>query len=161
MFPYQILEYNDYRKENYITIHGVTRDLEKAKKKVIEILQKQISNDKEVEDKFFEIYELPKDHCNEYVALVPRANTVSQYTYREISFTSLLNKTVKDLYDILEEKVPKSLSPDQILTKDVFYDLVHRKILKDGYLEFLHTDTGDICIDTYSTIIAIVECEEF
>lgn len=34
---YQVVEYNDYRKEVFITLHRVTSDVEEAKKQAHEI----------------------------------------------------------------------------------------------------------------------------
>lgn len=155
---YQVIEFNDYRKENYIHLHGVTSDLEKAKQRAQEILQGYVDPKKNSrEDCFVEIYRLPKDHCNEYVYVKDR---MYQYSYRTFEFPNLLNKTIQELYEIIDEKVPKDLSPDQIITKDVLKDLIYRKVLTK-HLDFLIEDIGDICMDTCSTIVAIVKCEEF
>lgn len=155
---YQVIEYNDYRKENYIHLHGFTSDLEKAKQKAKEILEKASSKDRE--DCLCQIYELEKDHRNDYVALSNPRKDIVQYTYRYIEFPKLLHKTVRELYvEILEEKVPKSISPDEIITKDVFRDLLDRKLLS-GYLNFLQEDTNDICITMTTTIAAVVKCDE-
>lgn len=155
---YQVIEYQDYRKENYILVHGVTSDLEKAKGRVGEILKK-ITGSHDEKDSFYQIYQLPGDHRNDYVYLSDRKNVVGQYTYRFIHFEKLLGKTVKELYDeILEEKIPKRVSGDTVITRDVFYNLVENEL--SSSLDFLQ-DTGDIYIDTFSTIVAVVKCEEF
>ncbi len=164
---YQVIEYNDYRKDNYIRLHGVTTDLEKARQKVKEILEKYMKNSQnEDEEKgcLCQIYEFPSDHCNEYVCISNRKDIVSQSSYRCIDFSNLLDKTIRELYKTLEEKVPKSISqsisPDEIITKDVFLRLLEQKKFTE-YLEYLQEDIGDICIDNTSTIVAIVKCEEF
>ena len=155
---YQVIEFNDYRKENHIKLHGVTSDLEKAKQRVKEVLEKMFEKHDE-KDSFYQVYELPKDHCNDYVYLSDRKNVMCQYTNRFINFEKLLGKTIRELYiEILEEKVPKRFSPDQVVTKDVFYELIHSGL--DGYLNFLQ-DTRDIYIELYTTIVAVVKCEEF
>lgn len=155
---YQVIEYNDYRKENYIKLHGVTSDLERAKQRAQQIFEIDPTDDKE--DCFVQIYELPKDHCADYVYLSDRKAVMHQYSCRKFTFSKLLNKTIEELFEIIEERVPKTLSPDQIITKEVFRDLIHRKVL-NGYLNFLHEDTGDISMEIYSTVVAIVKCEEF
>ncbi len=163
---YQVIEYNDYRKENYIQLHGVTTDLEKGRQKVKEILEKYSQRRSPSSEEGFlcQIYELPSDHCNEYVSLSNKKDIISQSSYRFIDFSPLLHKTIRELYEILDEKVPKSISqsisPDEIITKDVFLRLLEQKKFTN-YLDFLQEDIGDISIDNTSTVIAIVKCEEF
>lgn len=158
---YQVIEYNDYRKDNYIRLHGVTTDLEKARQKVKDILEKYSNskNDNNNEGCLCQIYELPQDHCNEYVSLCNKKDVISQSSYRIINFSPLLDKSIQELYESIDEKVPKSISPDEIITKDVFLRLLEQKKFTKC-LDFLEQDIGDISIDRTSTIVAIVGCQE-
>lgn len=153
---YQVIEYNDYRKENYIFLHGVTSDLQKATQRTQEIIQKGIEKCHNKESIIYQVYKL--DERTEYVDLQPndRKNVICQYSYRCINFTSLLGKTVREVFDMMEEKVPKKVSPDEIVTKDVFRNLIDNKHVSIYCAEDLGFD-----VDNFSTIVAIVKCEEF
>lgn len=152
---YQVIEYNDYRKENYIFLHGVTSDLEKAKQRAQEIIQKSYEKKDEKEDNFYQIYKL---QATEYVDLQPsdKKNVICQYSYRLIEFSNLLGKTVREVFEMMDERVPKTISPDEIITKDVFRNLIDNKHLNLSWSEDLEFE-----IDIFSRIIAIVKCEEF
>lgn len=133
---YQVIEYNDYRKENYIILHGITSDLEKAKQRARKILEEDASGYKcyEESSSFYQIYQLDtEDHPNQYIQLQPgrenKKSVMCEYTFRYIEFSGLLNKTVGELYtDILDEKVPKSVSPDETITKELFVILSKTRI---------------------------------
>lgn len=155
---YQVVEYNDYRKENYIFLHGVTSDLEKAKQRTYEIIQKDIEkcNDKDNESIIYQVYKL--DERANYVDLQPndRKNVICEHSYRCINFSSLLGKTVREVFGMMEEKVPKKVSPNEIVTKDVFRNLIDNKHISIYWAEELGFD-----VDNYATIVAIVKCDEF
>ena len=152
---YQVIEYNDYRKENYIFLHGVTSDLEKAKVRAREIIEKKYKKSQQGDHQIYQMYEV---ECAEYVDLQPtdKKNVMYQYSYRKIDVSNVLCKTVRDVYNFIEEKVPKTISPDEIITKDVFFNLLHTDKKFIYYSEEL-----DFSLDTFSTIVSIVKCEEF
>lgn len=57
-----------------------------------------------------------------------------------------------------DRKVPKSVSPDDIITKDVMLNLiVNRHLPVEEYLQ----EMLDIEINTYSAVVAVVKCDEF
>lgn len=151
---YQVIEYNDYRKENYIFLHGVTSDLEKAKQRAQEIIQKSCEK-KDEKDSFYQIYKL---QATEYVDLQPsdKTNVICQYSYRLIECSNLLGKTVREVFEMMDEKVPKKFSPDEIIAKDVFQNLIDNKHVSIHCAEELEFE-----VDNFSRIIAIVKCDEF
>jgi hypothetical protein len=151
---YQIIEYNDYRKENYIFLHGVTSDIEKAKQRAQEIIQKKFFLEQN-EHNFYQIYELKH---SEYVDLQPmgKKDVICQYSYRFINFSNLLGKTVGEIYEMIDEKVPKTMSSDDFITKDIFAN-----ILKN-HIDFIYLEELlDFFADTFSTIVSVVKCDEF
>lgn len=165
---YQVIEYNDYRKEVYIRLHGITRDLPRAEERAQDILAQKASRYRNEEDAtLYQVYKLPKHHRTDYVALQDqdrdRKTVISQYTYREIMIAPLLGKLISDLFVQIERNVPSALSEEertQPLTKSMFQDLLARGILREDDLLCLR-EAQEIDVDDYSTIVAIVSCEEF
>lgn len=158
---YVITEYQDYRKENYIHLHGVSDDLEKAKQRAVEILKSHF--DPEGEFNFYQIYDCSRDPKS-YVALQPsrRQDVKYEFSYREIVFDRLLGKTIRDLFEMLDNPVPRSMQEgkDTVITKQLFREIVETKAISDGDLEFLQSDCGCIEICLSSAIIGVVECEK-
>lgn len=162
---YQVIEYQDYRKENYIYLHGVTSDLEKAKVRAKSIQEQYASKyyNKEHKGTYCLIQEREKGSQNDYVDFQgrDRKSVICEFEIFSIEFHDLLEETIGKIFvDILEEKVPKGISPDEIITTELFRDLIDRNLLT-GYLEFLAEDQRIISLDRSSSFVAVVKCEEF
>ena len=162
---YQVIEYQDYRKENYIYLHGVTSDLEKAKDRAKSIQEQYASKhyNKDHKGTYCRIQERKKGSQNDYVDFQgrDRKSVICEFEIFSIEFHDLLEKTIRELFvDILDEKVPKDISPDEIITTELFCDLIDRNLLK-GYLEFLAEDQQLISLTRSSGFVAVVTCEEF
>lgn len=157
---YQVIEYTDCRKENNIFLHGCSNNLDRAKQRALDILKNR-AND-ESSTSFYQILDRHEMQKN-YVAICENTRSVikNELCYRKISWN--LPKTIAELFEMLDEQVPHSLKAMQhtIVTKEIFRDLIHRNMITDGSLYFLHDDCQWIFIDTYSTIVAVVECEQF
>jgi hypothetical protein len=151
---YQVIEYYDYRKENYIFLHGITSNVEKAKQRAKEIIERKFLED-ENEYSFYQIYELKN---SEYVDLQPmdKKNVVCQYSYCFIDFSNLLLKTVREICEMIGENIPKTISSDEIITKDIFRNILENRKNFINYSEY-----SEFLVDTFSTIVSVVKCEEF
>jgi hypothetical protein len=159
---YLVIEYEDYRKENYIITHGVTSDLAKAKHAIYRVIEPKVTKINQGDEKY-----PGKFHClvsvnnyNEYVYLEPRNRNkiIEQFRIAYVDITSILNKTLGDVFEMMDERVPKRLSlpPSEIITKDIFLRLINEKYInKECLQEFL-----DVDYETSTTSYAIVECEE-
>lgn len=153
-----VLEYQDYRKENYIHVHGVTNDLEKAKQRALDILKTHMSE--ETDSNFYEIYDCSKDQKS-YVALDHKIKY--EFSVREITLNEkLLGKTVEELFEMLDEPVPKRFRGEKntVITKNMFREMIDNKTITEGCMNFLQSDCQCIEICQYSAIIAVVQGEE-
>ncbi len=157
---YLVIEYYDYRKENYIITHGVTSDLTKATETLNRIIDSKNTEDQPEVCKFTVPVKNLEEHGEEYVCLEPknRKKIIKQIRTAYADIRSVLGKTLSQFFEMIDERVPKrlSLSPDEILTKDIFKRLITEKYINTGCLgEFF-----DVEFSTSCTIYAIVECEE-
>lgn len=156
---YVVLEYQDYRKENYIHVHGVTNDLEKAKQRALDILKTHMSE--ETDSNFYQIYDCSKDQKS-YVALQQKVKY--EFSIREITLDSvkLLGKTVGELFEMLDEPVPKRLRADKntVITKQLFREMIDNQTITEGCMNFLQSDCQCIDICQYSAIAAVAQVDE-
>lgn len=159
---YLVIEYQDYRKENYIITHGVTSDLTKAKDAIQRVIQPILTKINESDEKYpgkFR-FAVSVKNDNEYVDLEPRNRNkiIEQFRIAYVDITSILNKTLSEVFEMIDERVPKRLSlpSNEILTKEVFLRLINEKYINKECLgEFF-----DVEYSTSYTVYAIVECEE-
>jgi hypothetical protein len=159
---YLVIEYEDYRKENYIIIHGVTSDLAKAKDAIYHVIEPKVTKINEGDEKYPGKFHCPVSvkNDNEYVHLEPRNRNkiIEQFRIAYVDITSILDKTLGDVFEMLDERVPKRLSlpSSEIVTKDIFLRLINEKYINKEFLgKFL-----DVDYETSTTAYAIVECEE-
>lgn len=157
---YQILEYSDNNKENYVTLHGVTPSIKTARKKARQIL-----------NKFYRYKLMDGGHTLHFVRDVKKDNYVNDvnvtndkehlYCMYTIELRpNIFSLTIGDMYDLLEEDVPFDFNRKDEFTTDVFDDLIHSQLLNVTNIQIL-SDHNYVYTMTDPKRVAIIKCEEW
>ena len=155
---YQVLEYSDNHKENYVTLHGVTASLKTACEKAHQILNK------------FYRYESTEGHTLHFVRDIKgtdydHVDVTNDKEHLYCMYTielrpNIFDLTIGDMYDIFEKDVPSDFNRKDEVTTDVFDDLMRRHLLNVTHFEILSRHSY-VYTMTDPKHLAIIKCKEW
>ena len=149
---YQIIEYNDYHKENYIKLHGLTSDLDKA----IRYSMALFKDLKEGDDQIEVVVDYKHIRDNEHVYFKNNGPIIKKFQAVEISGFS--TTSFQDLFDAIDRPVPSSISGADVITRDELIHLVNTHVVTTDDIDSLDELGFEVWIS--STVVAIVQGNE-
>jgi hypothetical protein len=133
---YQVIEYSDNHKENYVTLHGVTSNIKTAREKAHQIL-----------NNFYRHESSGGCHTLHFVRDIKGTNYADVTNNKEHQYCiytielrpDIFHLTIGDMYDLFDEDVPSDFNRKDEVTSDVFDDLMRPHLLNVKNVEIYMT----------------------
>lgn len=156
---YQVIEYSDNHKENYVTLHGVTSNIKTAREKAHKILNQFYRHESSEGHHTLHFVRDIKGADYDYVDVTN--DKEHQYCMYTIELRpDIFDLTIGDMYNLFEKDVPSDFNRKDEVTTDVFDDLMRLHLLNVTNFEILSRHNYVYTV-TDPKRVAIIKCEEW
>ncbi len=155
---YQVLEYSDNNKENYVTLHGVTSSLKTACEKARQILNQFYRHESSEGHSLHFVRDIKGTGHDHVDVTNDKEHIYCMYTI-ELR-PNIFDLTIGDMYDLFEQDVPSDFNRKDEVTTDVFDDLIRRHLLNVTTVQILSRHNY-VYTMTDPKRLAVIECKEW
>ena len=155
---YQVIEYSDNHKENYVTLHGVTASLKTACEKARQILNQFYRYESKERYTLHFVRDIKGSDHDHVDVTNDKEHIYCIYTI-ELR-PNIFDLTIGDMYDLFEKDVPSDFNRKDEVTTDVFDDLMCRHLLNVTHFEIL-SHHNYVYTMTDPKRLAIIKCKEW